>query len=237
MTVWVWKREWVCARLIVSVRVCLFACLYIGVCRSYFLNVFVSCVLQQLGNGEEGDGVCLCVFLCFWNTSSAACARRSERVFSLCAHADDVFVRVCTLGKTKCFHDLCNVQRGKRGELSECVCLVFLFLFLSLVHCSNECVERKESPDVFFCCCEGNMCNERFLYAPETTPDGNQHSTAYSMYTTCTYTHIFPLKWPYLSSSVLTSRPWSMRCVFQVLTPLKRFKDVRSDNKKIKHSL
>ncbi|RXM33958.1 Activin receptor type-2A [Acipenser ruthenus] len=32
----------------------------------------------------------------------------------------------------------------------------------------NDCVEKKESPDVFFCCCEGNMCNERFFYTPET---------------------------------------------------------------------
>ncbi|KAJ8003671.1 hypothetical protein DPEC_G00150750 [Dallia pectoralis] len=32
---------------------------------------------------------------------------------------------------------------------------------------SSECVERKESPDVFFCCCEGNMCNEKFLYSPD----------------------------------------------------------------------
>ncbi|XP_051913840.1 activin receptor type-2A-like isoform X1 [Hippocampus zosterae] len=46
---------------------------------------------------------------------------------------------------------------------------------------SNECVERKENPDVFFCCCEGNMCNERFLYAPDTTPQSDTHqSTAYT---------------------------------------------------------
>uniref|UniRef100_A0A3Q0SK30 Serine/threonine-protein kinase receptor n=1 Tax=Amphilophus citrinellus TaxID=61819 RepID=A0A3Q0SK30_AMPCI len=33
----------------------------------------------------------------------------------------------------------------------------------------TECVERKESPDVFFCCCEGSLCNERFFYLPNTT--------------------------------------------------------------------
>uniref|UniRef100_A0AAX7V433 Serine/threonine-protein kinase receptor n=1 Tax=Astatotilapia calliptera TaxID=8154 RepID=A0AAX7V433_ASTCA len=57
--------------------------------------------------------------------------------------------------------------------------------WLDDVNCydSNECVERKESPDVFFCCCEGNMCNERFLYAPEAPPQSDpHHSTAYSMY-------------------------------------------------------
>uniref|UniRef100_A0ACB8G132 Activin receptor type-2A n=1 Tax=Sphaerodactylus townsendi TaxID=933632 RepID=A0ACB8G132_9SAUR len=31
----------------------------------------------------------------------------------------------------------------------------------------SDCVEKKDSPDVFFCCCEGNMCNERFFYFPE----------------------------------------------------------------------
>ncbi|XP_041937253.1 activin receptor type-2A isoform X1 [Alosa sapidissima] len=41
--------------------------------------------------------------------------------------------------------------------------------WLDDVNCydSNECVERKESPDVFFCCCEGNMCNERFMHSPD----------------------------------------------------------------------
>lgn len=32
--------------------------------------------------------------------------------------------------------------------------------------CSSECVERKDSPEVFFCCCEGNMCNEKIYYSP-----------------------------------------------------------------------
>ncbi|XP_045924484.1 activin receptor type-2A-like [Micropterus dolomieu] len=55
--------------------------------------------------------------------------------------------------------------------------------WLDDVNCydSNECVERKESPDVFFCCCEGNMCNERFLYAPDAPPQSDpHHSTAYT---------------------------------------------------------
>ncbi|XP_075685368.1 activin receptor type-2A isoform X1 [Rhinoderma darwinii] len=30
-----------------------------------------------------------------------------------------------------------------------------------------DCIERKETPDVFFCCCEGNICNERFFHSPE----------------------------------------------------------------------
>ncbi|XP_028835343.1 activin receptor type-2A isoform X3 [Denticeps clupeoides] len=41
--------------------------------------------------------------------------------------------------------------------------------WLDDVNCydSNDCVEKKEAPDVFFCCCEGNMCNEKFFYSPE----------------------------------------------------------------------
>ncbi|CAI5657017.1 unnamed protein product [Oreochromis niloticus] len=32
----------------------------------------------------------------------------------------------------------------------------------------RECVERKESPDVFFCCCEGSLCNQKFFYLPNS---------------------------------------------------------------------
>uniref|UniRef100_A0A8C1HQ03 Serine/threonine-protein kinase receptor n=1 Tax=Cyprinus carpio TaxID=7962 RepID=A0A8C1HQ03_CYPCA len=44
--------------------------------------------------------------------------------------------------------------------------------WLDDVNCydSTECVEKKEDPDVFFCCCEGNMCNEKFFYNPDTQP-------------------------------------------------------------------
>ncbi|XP_030641831.1 activin receptor type-2A isoform X2 [Chanos chanos] len=41
--------------------------------------------------------------------------------------------------------------------------------WLDDVNCydSTECVEKKEDPEVFFCCCEGNMCNEKFFYNPD----------------------------------------------------------------------
>uniref|UniRef100_A0A667YHE7 Serine/threonine-protein kinase receptor n=1 Tax=Myripristis murdjan TaxID=586833 RepID=A0A667YHE7_9TELE len=32
----------------------------------------------------------------------------------------------------------------------------------------NECVEKKDAPEVFFCCCEGSLCNEKFFYIPDT---------------------------------------------------------------------
>nr|1LX5_B Chain B, Activin Type II Receptor [Mus musculus]2GOO_C Chain C, Activin receptor type 2A [Mus musculus]2GOO_F Chain F, Activin receptor type 2A [Mus musculus] len=31
----------------------------------------------------------------------------------------------------------------------------------------TDCIEKKDSPEVYFCCCEGNMCNEKFSYFPE----------------------------------------------------------------------
>uniref|UniRef100_A0A8C8M873 Serine/threonine-protein kinase receptor n=1 Tax=Oncorhynchus tshawytscha TaxID=74940 RepID=A0A8C8M873_ONCTS len=31
----------------------------------------------------------------------------------------------------------------------------------------QECVATEENPQVFFCCCEGNFCNERFTHLPD----------------------------------------------------------------------
>lgn len=50
---------------------------------------------------------------------------------------------------------------------SICVFHWNLFLTPVLSSFSRECVEKKEDPDVFFCCCEGNMCNEKFFYNPD----------------------------------------------------------------------
>uniref|UniRef100_A0A3Q3XG63 Serine/threonine-protein kinase receptor n=1 Tax=Mola mola TaxID=94237 RepID=A0A3Q3XG63_MOLML len=33
----------------------------------------------------------------------------------------------------------------------------------------SECVEKKDTPEVFFCCCEGSLCNDKFFYKPDTT--------------------------------------------------------------------
>lgn len=40
-------------------------------------------------------------------------------------------------------------------------------VFFIIIFYRNDCIEKKDSPEVFFCCCEGNMCNERFFYFPE----------------------------------------------------------------------
>ncbi|CDQ90603.1 unnamed protein product [Oncorhynchus mykiss] len=55
--------------------------------------------------------------------------------------------------------------------------------WLDDVNCydSSECVETKESPDVFFCCCEGNMCNDKFLYSPDAQAVQSKSS--------CKFTH------------------------------------------------
>ncbi|XP_047457922.1 activin receptor type-2A-like [Mugil cephalus] len=33
----------------------------------------------------------------------------------------------------------------------------------------TECVEKNEEPDVFFCCCEGTLCNHKFFYSPNSS--------------------------------------------------------------------
>lgn len=40
----------------------------------------------------------------------------------------------------------------------------------------QECVATEENPQVYFCCCEGNFCNERFTHLPEAGgPEGEGH--------------------------------------------------------------
>uniref|UniRef100_A0A6I8RJM9 Serine/threonine-protein kinase receptor n=1 Tax=Xenopus tropicalis TaxID=8364 RepID=A0A6I8RJM9_XENTR len=54
----------------------------------------------------------------------------------------------------------------------------------------SDCTERKESPDVFFCCCEGNTCNERFYHSPEmevTQPTSNPVPTKPPLFNTLLY--------------------------------------------------
>ncbi|XP_067371769.1 activin receptor type-2A isoform X2 [Channa argus] len=33
----------------------------------------------------------------------------------------------------------------------------------------SQCVEKKDTPEVFFCCCEGSMCNDKFFYSPDSS--------------------------------------------------------------------
>lgn len=45
----------------------------------------------------------------------------------------------------------------KAADVISCLCL------------RQECVATEESPQVFFCCCEGNFCNQQFAHLPEVT--------------------------------------------------------------------
>ncbi|XP_056445494.1 activin receptor type-2A-like isoform X1 [Gadus chalcogrammus] len=73
--------------------------------------------------------------------------------------------------------------------------------WLDDVNCydSSQCVERKETPDVFFCCCEGNMCNERFLYTPDNLQPQSESHRQFTAYTT---SNTFSQK-PHLFSTLL----------------------------------
>ncbi|XP_055360948.1 activin receptor type-2A-like isoform X2 [Betta splendens] len=33
----------------------------------------------------------------------------------------------------------------------------------------SECVEKKDGPEVFFCCCEGSLCNDKLFYVPDSS--------------------------------------------------------------------
>ncbi|XP_037831943.1 activin receptor type-2A isoform X2 [Kryptolebias marmoratus] len=35
---------------------------------------------------------------------------------------------------------------------------------------NSECVEKKEAPEVFFCCCDDSLCNQQFSYRPRNSP-------------------------------------------------------------------
>ncbi|XP_034041749.1 activin receptor type-2A [Thalassophryne amazonica] len=73
--------------------------------------------------------------------------------------------------------ETCSGEKDKRlhcfatwRNVSGVVEVVRQGCWLDDVNCydRNECVEKKDAPDVFFCCCEGDLCNEKFFYSPET---------------------------------------------------------------------
>ncbi|KAK3543951.1 hypothetical protein QTP70_031859 [Hemibagrus guttatus] len=76
-------------------------------------------------------------------------------------------IEACVGDKDKRLHCF-STWRNVSGN----VVIVKQGCWLDDVNCydSTECVERKEGPEVFFCCCEGNMCNEKFFYNPDTQP-------------------------------------------------------------------
>ncbi|XP_026152047.1 activin receptor type-2A [Mastacembelus armatus] len=71
----------------------------------------------------------------------------------------------------------CSGEKDKRlhcfatwKNISGAVHVVKQGCWLDDVNCydRSECVERKDAPEVFFCCCEGSLCNSRFFYSPDS---------------------------------------------------------------------
>uniref|UniRef100_A0A8C8VVG9 Serine/threonine-protein kinase receptor n=1 Tax=Peromyscus maniculatus bairdii TaxID=230844 RepID=A0A8C8VVG9_PERMB len=72
--------------------------------------------------------------------------------------------------------ELCEGERDKRlhcyaswRNSSGTIELVKKGCWLDDFNCYDrqECVATEENPQVYFCCCEGNFCNERFTHLPE----------------------------------------------------------------------
>ncbi|XP_059391445.1 activin receptor type-2B-like [Carassius carassius] len=72
----------------------------------------------------------------------------------------------------------CEGEKGKRSHCyaswrnsSGSIQLVKKGCWLDDFNCYDrqECVATEENPQVFFCCCEGDFCNERFTHLPDIT--------------------------------------------------------------------
>ncbi|KAF0026988.1 hypothetical protein F2P81_021725 [Scophthalmus maximus] len=72
----------------------------------------------------------------------------------------------------------CSGEKDKRlhcfatwKNVSGSVQLVKQDCWLDDVNCydRSECVEKKDAPEVFFCCCEGSLCNQKFFYSPDNS--------------------------------------------------------------------
>ncbi|KAF3857411.1 hypothetical protein F7725_009270 [Dissostichus mawsoni] len=132
-----------------------------------------------------GDATKLAFAVFLFSCSSGAILGRSET--KQCAYYNSNWEKERT---NRSGIEPCRGEEDKRRHcfatwknVSGAVEVVKQGCWLDDVNCydSSECLEKKESPDVFFCCCEGNMCNEKFLYAPEVPqPGAPHHSTAYT---------------------------------------------------------
>ncbi|XP_030611986.1 activin receptor type-2B-like isoform X2 [Archocentrus centrarchus] len=74
--------------------------------------------------------------------------------------------------------ELCEDEKDKRSHCyaswrnnSGSIELVKKGCWLDDFNCYDrqECVATEESPQVFFCCCEGNFCNQQFTHLPDVT--------------------------------------------------------------------
>ncbi|KAH0627616.1 hypothetical protein JD844_003573 [Phrynosoma platyrhinos] len=69
------------------------------------------------------------------------------------------------LVKKGCWLDDFNCYDRAIQKLTDCNPLFFCVVSIH----RQECVATEESPQVFFCCCEGNYCNEKFTHLPEVS--------------------------------------------------------------------
>ncbi|XP_037550036.1 activin receptor type-2B-like [Nematolebias whitei] len=74
--------------------------------------------------------------------------------------------------------ELCQVEADKRSHCfaswrndSSSVELLKKGCWLDDFNCYDrqDCVATEQSPQVFFCCCEGNFCNEKFTHLPNVS--------------------------------------------------------------------
>ncbi|XP_067229259.1 activin receptor type-2A isoform X2 [Chanodichthys erythropterus] len=132
---------------------------------------FLSAVQESALKMRTGTKLALAIFLV--SCSSGAILGRSET--QECAFYNASWEKEGTnqSGIESCFGEKDKRQhcfstwKNRSGTIE----MVKQGCWLDDIYCyDSECVERKENPDVFFCCCEGNMCNNKIHYSPETLP-------------------------------------------------------------------
>ncbi|KAG7267216.1 hypothetical protein CRUP_004557 [Coryphaenoides rupestris] len=58
-------------------------------------------------------------------------------------------------------------RRAERAGMTDGAAVYIMTYVIRERRHNQECVATEESPQVFFCCCEGNFCNERFTHLPD----------------------------------------------------------------------
>ncbi|KAK2840491.1 hypothetical protein Q5P01_014231 [Channa striata] len=79
--------------------------------------------------------------------------------------------------------ETCSGEKDKRlhcfatwKNVSGVVQVVKQGCWLDDINCydRSQCVEKKDAPEVFFCCCEGSMCNDKFFHSPDSSSSSSQ---------------------------------------------------------------
>lgn len=97
---------------IVSAHVCLFACECIGVCGSYFINVFLSHLVVEK-EGDVSECVCVCVSVCLlFRKHHVFC---SECMQMMCTHSH-LKTEIASMS-------FCGVRGGKKKKRGGEMCV------------------------------------------------------------------------------------------------------------------